>query len=148
MFLIAFIVTVITGIPSWSGLCLQTVVMAAFYGAFLIIAQVLLIKAMDIGDVSVSSLFYSCGFLVPIFASVFIYKESVSWTQAVGVVLIIISFVVAVEKKGETGIRWFIFAIAALLCNGMVGLSQKVFRMSDFGHQQSGFMMIAFLREA
>ena len=61
MFLIAFVIMATVGIPTWNGISMPTVGMAVLYGAALVFGQVFLIKAMDVGGVSVSSLFYSCG---------------------------------------------------------------------------------------
>ncbi len=144
MFLIAFLVMLFFGLFSWTGISLQTVIMGTVNGAFLIIAQIILIKATNIGDVSVSSLFYSCGFLVPTFASVFMYDEQISFIQVIGVILIIVSFAVTVEKKEKATAKWFVLAVSLLLCNGVLGLVQKMFRMSEFRHQQSCFQLITF----
>lgn len=65
--------------------------------------------------------------------------------QVIGIVLIRLSFVISVEKfqKGEQ--KWILFALLAFLCNGMVGLTQKIFRMSTFESEQTVFMIVAFL---
>lgn len=145
MFLIAFLITLVVSISQLGNVSIPTIGMAVLYGVFLVFGQVFLIKAMDVGEVSVSSLFYSCGFLIPTFVSVFIYDEALTFWQVIGVVLILLSFVVSVEKfqKGER--KWFFLVITAFLCNGMVGLLQKLFRTSDYGSEQSVFMVIAFL---
>lgn len=148
MFLIAFVIMVLTGIPTWNGISWPTVGMATLYGLALVFAQVLLIKAMDIGGVSVSSLFYSCGFLVPIFASIFVYDEPVSVVQIIGVAFIVLSFIITVEKGEKTSFKWLILALSALLCNGTVGFLQKAFRMSSFGKEQSAFMIVSFFAGA
>ncbi len=145
MFLFAFLLVLITGEYKFSELKSETIVMAVLFGMFLVLAQILLIKAMEFGDVSTSSLFYSCGFLVPILASVFIYGESVSLMQIIGIVLVAVSFIVVVERKKKSTFKWLVFAFSALLCNGMVGFMQKMFRMSDAAQQQSEFMLISFL---
>lgn len=144
MFFIAFLIALFVSIPSLNIINMQTALMAAFYGAFLAFGQVFLIKAMKVGEVAVSTLFYSCGFLIPSFVSVFAYGESLKLTQVVGVTLIVFSFVISVENFGKEEQKWFVFATLSFLCNGMVGLMQKIFRMSDFGNEQNVFMVIAF----
>lgn len=145
MFLIAFFVSLLIGFRSLSQISLYTLFMAVIYAVFLILAQVLLIKATELGGVSLSSLFYSCGFLVPTIASTFIYGEPISSIQLVGIFLIVVSFAITVESGGKSNFRWFITAIFAMLCNGTVGLIQKIFRMSPFAEEQSTLMVIAFL---
>ena len=67
MFLTALIIVVLIGIPGWNGLSITTLIIAVFYGAFLYFAQFFLIKAISEGNTSISTLFYSCGFLGPTF---------------------------------------------------------------------------------
>ena len=143
MLVITFLFTAAVGIPMWKGISLPAVMLACGYGVLLVLSQVFLIKAMTLGDTSVSTLFYSSGFLIPIFASVFLYDETVSIWQFIGVVLMLVSFVLTVRKREKSAtLRWFVFIVIALLCNGILGTIQKVFGMSSFRHQQSGFMMV------
>ncbi len=144
MFFIAFLIALFVSISNLNIVSIQTIVMAVFYGLFLVFGQVFLIKAMDVGEVSVSTLFYSCGFLIPSFVSVFVYDEKLKLLQVVGIVLILVSFVISVEKFQKGKRIWFVFAVLSFLCNGMVGLMQKIFRMSNFGSEQNVFMVIAF----
>ncbi len=143
MLMVSFLFTTAIGIPTWNGISLYTVVMATVYGILLVFSQVFLIKALNLGGTSISTLFYSSGFLVPIVASAFLYNEKISVWQYVGVVLLLLSFVVAVKKEEKAAtLKWFVFILIALLCNGILGAMQKVFRMSPYQHQQGGFMMI------
>lgn len=143
MLLVTFLFMAAIGLPTWKGLGGPAIILAVAYGVVLVLSQVFLIKAMDLGDTSVSTLFYSSGFLVPIVASVFLYDEKISLWQGIGVVLMLLSFVVTVKKKEKAAtLRWFFLILIALLCNGGLGTIQKVFGMSAFRHQQSGFMMV------
>lgn len=148
MFLISFVIALIPCISQWGIVSVPTICMAVFYGLTLIFAQVFLIKAMEVGEVSVSTLVYSCGFLIPTFVSVFAYNEKLKLLQVIGVVLILASFLISTEKFGKGGGKWLIFAPVSFLCNGAVGLTQKVFRMSSYSNEQNVFMMIAFFTGA
>lgn len=144
MLLVTFLLTLIFGIPTFNGLSTPAILLAVLYGIFLVLSQVFLIRAMNLGDTSVSTLFYSSGFLVPIVASVFLYDETISIWQGIGVILMLLSFVVTVRKKekGAT-LKWFILILIALLCNGLLGTIQKVFGMSPYHGEQSGFMIVS-----
>lgn len=144
MFFIAFLIVIVYGLSTWEGMSKVTALYGVLYGVALIFAQIFLIHAMDLGGVSVSSLFYSCGFLLPTFTGVLFYKETVSAFQLVGVALILLSFVITTSRGEKLTGKWFLFAFAALLCNGAVGVLQKLFRMSEYKGEQSGLMMIAF----
>ena len=145
MFLISFLIMLVIGFSSLKSLNLTTFILGSLYAVFLVSAQVLLIKAMNHGGVSISSLFYSCGFLIPLFISIIFLKEPISFVQILGVILVIISFVIAVEQKEKATVKWFAFAISAMICNGLVGFIQKVFKLTEYGADQGGFMIIAFL---
>ncbi len=146
MFVISFLITLIVSIPSLGLMSWQTVVMAVLYGAFLVFGQIFLIKAMGVGEVSVSMLFYSCGFLIPTFFSAFMYEDDrITLIPGIGIALILLSFAVTIEKTGRGNAKWFLFAIPAFLCNGCVGIIQKIFSKSPFVGEQSVFMLFAFL---
>ena len=145
MFLTSLIIALAIGLPSWNGLSLTTFIIGVCYGAFLYFAQFFLIKAIDAGNTSISTLFYSCGFLFPTFFSIFMYGEKVTFFNVLGIVLILFSFVIAVDGKGKTSPKWFVYIFAALFCNGFCGIAQKVFAMGEFKAQQSSFMIIVFL---
>ena len=145
MFLTAFVIALSVGIPTWNGLSLKTLIIGIIYGAALYFAQFFLIKAISEGNTSVSTLFYSCGFLGPTFFSIFVYDEKVSFFKILGIILILVSFVVTVEGKGKTSAKWFIYIFSALFCNAFCGITQKIFAMSEASSEQPGFMIVVFL---
>lgn len=144
-FVIAFLIALPFAVSGVASAHFATYLMAVFFGLTMVFGQIFLIKAMNAGDVSVSMLFYSCGFLIPTFVSTFVYNEPLSVLQIIGVVLIVASFIISAEKTGKGSVKWFIFAIVSFLFNGCISLSQKIFRMSDFGSEQSVFAAVAFL---
>lgn len=144
MFLTALVISVAIGIPSWNGLSTKTLILGSFYGLFIYFAQFFLNKAIGEGNTSISTLFYSCGFLGPTVFSVFKYGEDVTVFQIIGILLILSSFVITVDGKGKTTSKWFICIFAALLCNASCGITQKLFAMSEVRNEQSGFMITTF----
>ncbi len=145
MFIIAFISTLVFGIPAFNGISIYTVTVGAIYGFCLYFSQLFLIKAMNEGNTSITTLFYSCGFLGPTFVSVFLYNEKITPLQITGIILILVSFVITVEGKGKTSLKWLIFVFSALICNAFAGSCQKIFGMSDYKPEQSAFMITVFL---
>lgn len=145
MFLTALITSLAVGLPAFNGLSLTTALIGFFYGVFLYFGQFFLIKAINEGSTSISTLFYSCGFLGPTIFSVFAYDESISSFQIFGIALILLSFFITVDGKQKTTGKWFVYVFSALLCNAATSISQKIFAMSEFKSQQSGFMIVLFL---
>ena len=114
-------------------------------------------QATKHGDVALTSMFYSSGFLVPIAFSAIVYNEAILLRQYIGMALLLISFGVGVKvQKNGTGesaskknngvsLKWLAFAISAMLAAGSVAVIQKAFRMSEQKDQMYGFLIIAFM---
>ena len=135
----------------------QTLFLAVLYACFTLSSQILLMQATKHGDVALTSMFYSSGFLVPIAFSAIVYHEAILLRQYIGMALLLISFGVGVKiqkngagesaKKKNSGVslKWLIFAISAMLAAGSVAVIQKAFRMSEQKDQMYGFLIIAFM---
>ena len=83
----------------------QTLLLAVLYACFTLSSQILLMQATKHGDVALTSMFYSSGFIVPIAFSAIVYHESILPRQYIGMALLLISFGVGVKlqrkAKGE-----------------------------------------------
>lgn len=119
--------------------------LALIYALFTLLSQILLIEATSCGDVALSSLFYSSGFLVPIALSYVFYKEGISPKQFIGIIVLLISFVVSVRVDKKINLKWLVLSISAMLAAGMVGFLQKMFRMSQYKAQMNGFLILVFV---
>ena len=105
----------------------QTLLLAVLYACFTLSSQILLMQATKHGDVALTSMFYSSGFLVPIAFSAIVYHEAILLRQYIGMALLLISFGVgvkiqknaadegAVGKNNGVSLKWLIFAISALI---------------------------------
>lgn len=99
------------------------------YAVCVLFSQISLMKAVEWGSVAISSLFYSCGFMIPTIWGCIYFKEGVNVLHVIGILLILISFVCSVErKKGEKlNAKWLIAALGGTLFSGLVGVIQKLF---------------------
>ena len=128
-FAIAFVVVLCFAVFS-SGFSVKTPLLLALANAVcILLSQVSLMKAVDTGSVTVSSLFYSCGFIVPTVWGALYYGEPVHYLQIVGIAIIIISFILCVEKENgkKFNIKWFIYALGGTIFSGLLGVVQKLF---------------------
>lgn len=124
---------------------LKTLLLAVVYAFFTLSSQILLMQATKRGDVALTSMFYSSGFLVPIIFSAFAYKEFPILRQYIGMIVLLIAFAIGVKlKKGSVNLSWLLYAIGAMLAAGSVAVVQKAFRMSAQKEQMYGFLIIAF----
>lgn len=132
-----------------AALCMSfyVLIMAMLYAICTVAGQVSYIKAVEKGDFSICSLLYSTGFVIPAICGAIIYDEKITAFQIIGLLILIASFVVSrkIEGNAGSGKKWILFAIMAMGFSGLVGIIQKVFRMSDYGTQINSLLVIAFL---
>lgn len=120
-------------------------VMAFLYGLCTLFSQVFYISAVKDGAVSVCSLIYSCGFIIPtIFAAVF-FKEEVTVLKLVGIALLIVCTVIAGYKKEQTqNYKWVIPACMAMVSSGVVGILQKLVRNNHTQWSMNKYLFYSF----
>ena len=109
-------------------------------------SQIALMKAVELGPVAISSLFYSCGFMLPtIFGSVY-YKEEINALHILGIVLTIGSFILSTKKEEgrRVNFTWLIAALGGLFFSGMVGIMQKLFTTEYVQYKLDNFLFVAF----
>lgn len=125
---------------------IEKALFGVFYAAAALGSIVFYTKAVAIGSVTLSSLFYSMGFLFPtIFGAIF-YKEEISLGTVIGILLILFSLFSSIDTraKGEFSIKWLILAISASLCSGIIGIIQKIYRSTSFGEDINILLTISF----
>lgn len=124
-----------------------SLLLAAVFAFFLLFTQITQIFAMSRGFASLSSLIYSCGFLVPIFYSALFLDEGVSLWQILGILLLLTALTVILppEKNGTFSFVWLIFAIASMLGSGTNAVIQKIHQASDFKNELVPFLFFALL---
>ena len=84
-------------------------------------------EAVETGSVSVSSLFYSCGFIIPTIWENVYYKEGMNLLHIFGILFIFASFVLSSRLKKDKGFKvvW-LAALGGTLFSGLVGVAQKL----------------------
>lgn len=120
---------------------------AVIYAISTLFAQVFLLLATGSGSVSISSLFYSCGFIIPTFFGVIRYAEKITFLHVLAVVLILVSCCLGVEREEANkkfNFKWLFFAIGGFVFSGILGVLQKVFQNEYVGASLNGFLIVAF----
>jgi len=130
--------------------------MAVLYAVATILSQLSYVKAVEKSSVSVCSLFYCCGFIIPSLWGL-LYGEAVTAVQWIGFAALLISFVLSAgkteqKKRDDKSIpeqrsymmQWLPFCILAMICSGVVGVIQKVYRLSVFGNDMNTLLIFAF----
>jgi len=124
-----------------------TVLLALAFGLVTAIQQVASLQAMEMGPYSYTSVIVSLSTLIPTMSGVLIWKESLSWLQIIGIVLMVICFVYSVEQdqnQKKATVKWLIYCAVAFVCTGLIGVMQKWHQNTDYKMELDGFLVIAF----
>ncbi len=125
---------------SWYSL-----IIAVIYAIFTLISHFLLMTALKMGDIGITSLIYYCTFIIPTVFSAIVWKESFGVMKIIGVLLILVSFIIGVEKKGGKGGKlWLALALLSMTCAGVIGITQKIFAKSAHSNELNSMLMINF----
>jgi drug/metabolite transporter (DMT)-like permease len=116
--------------PSGS-LTLKAALLGSFAGACLVAAYFLMNVAFRAAGVGITMSVQWLGVVVPVAASILIWREIPGWVQAVGLGLAVIAFpLLASGNNGSAaqGSRWKILILASLfLLEGAICLSMKIY---------------------
>ena len=128
-----------------------TVVLGIVFGIATALCAILHMKALENGPLSYTSVICSCAMVIPALSGLMFFGEAVTALQYVGIVLMVISFVCAVDKQnGEAGMsfKWMLLCLGSFLFSGSVGVMQKVHQSSPHKAELGIFLVIAFIASA
>lgn len=125
-------------------------ILSLLYGSCTFFSQLFYIKAVKTGPVSVCSLIYSCGFIIPTVFAAVAFSERVTAVKVCGIILLLIcTFTVGYKKEKSEKYSWLAPAFLAMLSSGGVGILQKVIRecypswcMDEYLFWSFGFMLV------
>ena len=135
----------------WGGFgraSLFTVLMGVGFGLLNLTSMICNIWALKIGPMSYTTVIISFATLISAFSGVAFFNETLSWTQMVGIPLMLTSFVLAVDKSEDDkgfSLRWLGLSFAAFLTVGGIGIMQKLHGNSAYSEESNAFLVIAFL---
>ena len=146
MFIFAFLIVFIMGLSSLKTIFEVPWVLAFIYAIGMVCGQSFLMKALELGPVSITSLIHNSGFIIStLFGSIY-YKEKINFLHIIGFFLIISSLLVSIKKdKKKANLFWFVMCSSGCLCGGILGVCQKVFNYEYSQYNLDNFLCIAFL---
>lgn len=142
--LLALIVFGVT-LPDPSLITGEMLILALFYAAFSMLSPLLYIVAVGSGNISVCSIIFGCGFLVPTVFGMIYSGEAAAPLFIPGLILIIAAVVLVTGKITRGGLRCIIPATAAMLASGSLGVVQILFSRNHSAELQNEFIFISFL---
>lgn len=135
----------------WGGFgsaSLFTVLMGIGFGLLNLTSMICNIWALKIGPMSYTTVIISFATLISALSGVAFFNETLGWTQMVGIPLMLVSFVLAVDKSEDNkgfSLRWLLLCLAAFLAVGGIGVMQKFHGTSVYSGESNAFLVIAFL---
>ena len=132
-------------------LSLLTIILALIFGVLFTLTILMLMKAMEKGPLSYSSLIFSLGLLVPVIFGALFWHEGISIPQIFGLLMLLLTLILGSrptnrldEPKSKVNLQWLIIVIASLLGNGILMTVSKSQQMSIPGQEIEEFLILGF----
>ncbi len=121
--------------------------LAVIFAFSILLSQLFEIKAMSMGNTAVTTLVYSCGFLIPVFAGALFWNEPISFFQIIGIVILLFALFLIVNPREfkPASFMWYIYSLIALFFSGLSAIIQKTHQKSQFAEELPSFLVCAFL---
>lgn len=146
VFCVAFLVVVLIGIPAIPTILEVPWWLTLVYAVCMVTAQFCLMKAVELGPVSVSYLIYSSGLIITLLFGGIYYQEKVNAFHLIGVGFILASFVFSLKKdKKKMNPIWLLAVLGCFVCSGLLGVWQKVLGYEYPECKLDNFMQVSFL---
>ena len=124
-----------------------TALLGILFGTVTALQGIFHMAALKAGPLSYTTVIVSFSTLITALSGMLFFNESPKITQGIGIVLMLVSFVLANVGKGEdkkTNLKWLVFCILTFIGTGAIGIMQKVHQSSDDRAQLNEFLVIAF----
>ena len=135
---------------AWGGITsvsLFTLLLGIAFGLVTAVQAITHLKALEIGPMSYTQVIISFSTLISAMSGAIFWNETIEWAHWVGIALMLVSFVLAVERKNDekgVSLRWLAVSLISFLFNGGIGLMQKLHQSSDFKGELNEFLVLAF----
>ena len=88
--------------------------------------------------------------LIPAFAGITIWHETIYIAQIIGLVLLLSSLAMGINPKKDRRItgKWLLYSLLAMISSGTVGVLQKIHQSSAYASEMNGLIMVAFFAAA
>ncbi len=127
---------------------MYTVLLGVVFGMATALCAVFNMKALECGPLSYTSVIGSFAMVIPALSGLVLFGEAVSASQWIGIVVMLFSFVCAVDMKNDTAgtsLKWMLFCLSAFVFSGSVGVMQKIHQNSPHKDELAVFLVIAFI---
>lgn len=132
------------------GISSYSMIMAIIFGAVTVAAQYFGLLSMGLGPMSYSVLFTYLSMLIPVTFGIVYGGNIPTAMQIAGIALMLVTFVLSCEMKGNTkvSIKWILAAFGSFLGWGLVGICQQLHQSSAYAEELTGFLLWTFIFSA
>ncbi len=124
-----------------------TVGIGLIYGVATALCAIFNMKALECGPLSYTKVIICCAMVIPALSGTVFFNETIGFVQYIGIALMLLSFILAVEKDkdgGKANIKWFVYSVLAFLFNGSLGVFQKLHQTSEYKDEIGMYQLAAF----
>lgn len=138
----------------WGGfgeISMFSLLLGIAFGTLIFLNGFFSILAFASGPWSYTFLIISLSMLMPTFSGAIFWHEHITLQQYIGTALVVLCFILSVEKKEDekkANLKWVIFTLAAYLTAGSVGIVQKIHQSSEHAGELNGFLIVSFVAGA
>jgi drug/metabolite transporter (DMT)-like permease len=145
----AVIVFILSGfdVGSLISLSFYSLGISFFIAVSIIVTYLTQSKALALAATSSTMMIYSCGFLIPVFFSAIIYKESISAIDWFALLLLIVAvfLIITPEKNSKPSLKWLLFSVVSMIGSGTTAVLQKVHQHSIYAHEFFSLAVCEFI---
>jgi drug/metabolite transporter (DMT)-like permease len=133
----------------WGGFgecSLYTAILGAVFGVVTSLQYIFMMKALQLGPLSFTTVISAFSTVITALSGLF-FGDSIGVFQIIGIVLMLASFIFAVEKKSDEkkgSFIWLVFCILCFIMTGGIGIMQKIHQESAHKSELNAFLVIAF----
>lgn len=124
-----------------------TIVLGLVFGLITALQKITTLQALSCGPYAYTTVISCLSTLIPALSGAIFWQEHIAPVQYVGIVLMLGCFVLSVNVSGEqkkASLKWLLYALAAFLCTGGIGVMQKWHQSTVYKMELDAFLIIAF----
>lgn len=125
----------------------QTILFGAVFGLLTVIFQIFYLKALSMGNVSLTVMIVNLNMIFPIAVSALFYNEQISPLRFFGIFLTVVALISGTDfkSKNQSVIKWFALTILATIANGGISITQKVFSNTLWHLEKQAFVSWGYI---
>lgn len=128
-------------------LSMPTFLFGLTFGFLTVMFQLCYIKAMSMGNVSLTVLIVNLSMVLPIIFSAVFFKEQFTAMRVFGILFAICSFMLNVKnlKNSQIGKSWLLLSLCAFLFNGGLAICQQIFGKTVWHNERASFVAWSYI---